>query len=122
MFFLLANTIMGVKSVDPLLLKAAKSMGTSDWNLFRKVIFPAIPSIVARTRLGVKASVVSVIAAEMLAARSGIGYLIQSSELVLKAPDMYAAILTVVGLLVNYGLVWLKKQAAYWKGDEGTLH
>ncbi|MBC7736148.1 MAG: ABC transporter permease [Candidatus Saccharibacteria bacterium] len=124
-FFLLVNTIMGVKSVDPLLLKAAKSMGTSDWDLFRKVIFPsAIPSIVAGTRLGVKASLFSVITAEMLAARSGIGYLIQNSELMLKAPDMYAAILTltVVGLLVNYGLVWIEKQATHWKADEGMPH
>ena len=93
-FFLLVNTIVGVKSVDPLLLKAARSMGTSDWDLFRKVIFPsAIPSIVAGMRLGVKASLFSVIAAEMLAARSGIGFLIQNSQLMLKAADMYAGIL-----------------------------
>ncbi|TIS85193.1 MAG: ABC transporter permease, partial [Mesorhizobium sp.] len=47
-FFLLVNTISGVKSVDPLLIKAARSMGTSDFDLFRKVILPAsIPSIVA---------------------------------------------------------------------------
>ena len=77
-FFLLINTIMGVKSVDPLLLKAARSMGTSDLDLFRKVIFPsAIPSIVAGARLAVKSALFSVIAAEMLAAQSGIGFLIQ---------------------------------------------
>lgn len=40
-FFLLVNTISGVKSVDPLLIKAARSMGTSDFDLFRKVILPA---------------------------------------------------------------------------------
>ena len=80
-------------------------MGTSDWDLFRKVIFPsAIPSIVAGMRLGVKASLFSVIAAEMLAARSGIGFLIQNAQLMLKAADMYAGILvlTAVGLLLNY--------------------
>ena len=100
-FFLLVNTIVGVKSVDPLLLKAARSMGTSDWDLFRKVIFPsAIPSIVAGARLGVKASLFSVIAAEMLAARSGIGFLIQHSQLMLQSANMYAGIitLTAVGL------------------------
>ena len=121
-FFLLVNTIVGVKSVDPLLLKAAKSMGTSDWDLFRKVIFPsAIPSIVAGMRLGVKASLFSVIAAEMLAARSGIGFLIQNAQLMLKAADMYAGILvlTVVGLLLNYALVWIERRATHWRADAG---
>ena len=121
-FFLLVNTIVGVKSVDPLLLKAAKSMGTSDWDLFRKVIFPsAIPSIVAGMRLGVKASLFSVIAAEMLAARSGIGFLIQNAQLMLKAADMYAGILvlTVVGLLLNYALVWIERRATHWRADTG---
>ncbi|MCX7299096.1 MAG: ABC transporter permease [Rhodobacterales bacterium] len=122
-FFLLVNTIVGVKSVDPLLLKAARSMGTSDWDLFRKVIFPwAIPFIVAGARLGVKASLFSVIAAEMLAARSGIGYLIQNSQLMLKSADMYAGIitLTIVGLLLNYGLVWMEKRATHWRASDGN--
>lgn len=120
-FFLLINTIVGVKTVDPLLLKAAKSMGTSDWDLCRKVIFPsAIPSIVAGARLGVKASLFSVIAAEMLAARSGIGYLIQNASLMLKSADMYGGILTltIVGLALNYALVWIEKRATHWRASE----
>ena len=120
-FFLLINTIVGVKTVDPLLLKAAKSMGTSDWDLFRKVIFPsAIPSIVAGARLGVKASLFSVIAAEMLAARSGIGYLIQNASLMLKSADMYAGILTltIIGLALNYALVWIERRATHWRSGE----
>lgn len=119
-FFLLVNTIVGVKSVDPLLLKAARSMGTSDWDLFRKVIFPsAIPSIVAGARLGVKASLFSVIAAEMLAARSGIGFLIQNSQLMLQSANMYAGIitLTIVGLILNYALVEMERRATHWRAS-----
>ncbi len=121
-FFLLINTIMGVKSVDPLLLKAARSMGTSDLDLFRKVIFPSsIPSIVAGARLAVKSALFSVIAAEMLAAQSGIGFLIQHAQLMLETADMYAAIitLTIVGLLVNYGLVAIERRATRWRGSAG---
>ena len=125
-FFLLINTIVGVKSVDPLLLKAARSMGTSDLDLFRKVIFPsAIPSIVAGARLGVKSSLFSVIAAEMLAAQAGRGDLSQHAQLMLETPDMYAGIitLTIVGLLVNYGLVWIERRATRWRGtaEDGGL-
>lgn len=122
-FFLLVNTIVGVKSTDPLLLKAARSMGTSDWDLFRKVILPsAIPSIVAGARLGVKSSLFSVIAAEMLAAQSGIGFLIQNSSLMLQTDRMYAGILTltIAGLLLNYALVAFERRATRWqpRGEE----
>ncbi|WGD32255.1 ABC transporter permease [Ancylobacter sp. WKF20] len=120
-FFLLINTIVGVKSVDPLHIKAARSMGTSDWDLFRKVILPsAVPSIVAGARLGVKSSLFSVIAAEMLAAQSGIGYLIQNSSLMLETDRMYAGILTltVIGFLLNYGLVAFEARATRWRASE----
>ncbi|GGE03359.1 ABC transporter permease [Aureimonas endophytica] len=122
-FFLLVNTIVGVKSVDPLLLKAARSMGTSDWDLFKKVILPsAVPSIVAGARLGVKTSLFSVIAAEMLAAQSGIGFLIQHSSLMLETDRMYAGILTltITGLVLNYLLVALEARATRWKISEGA--
>jgi NitT/TauT family transport system permease protein len=117
-WMLLINTVSGVKSVDPLLVKAAKSMGTSDVALFRKVVLPAsIPSIVSGARLAVKASVVSVIGAEMLAAQSGVGHLIQNAQLMMRVPEMYAGILTltVIGLVINYLLVWLEKKATGWK-------
>ena len=119
-FFLLVNTISGVKSVDPLLIKAARSMGTSDFDLFRKVILPAaIPSIVAGARLAVKSSLVAVIGAEMLAALSGLGFLFQISQLMMETADMYAGILTltVIGLTVNYLLVWFERWATAWKGQ-----
>lgn len=117
-FFLLINTISGVKAVDPLLIKAARSMGTSDLDMFRKVILPAsIPSIVSGARLAVKSSVVAVIGAEMLAAKSGLGYLIQNSQLMMQTADMYAGILTLtlIGLAINYLLVWFEKRATRWK-------
>lgn len=117
-FFLLINTISGVKSVDPVLLKAARSMGTSDLDLFRKVILPAsVPSIVAGARLAVKSSIFAVIGAEMLAAKSGLGYLIQEAQLMMETADMYAGILTMtaIGLAVNYALVWFERWATAWK-------
>lgn len=118
-FFLLVNTIAGVKAVDPLLVKAARSMGTSDLDLFRKVILPAsIPSIVSGMKLAVKTSIFAVIGAEMLAAKSGLGFLIQQSQLMMQTADMYAGILTMtaIGLLVNYLLVWFERWATAWKG------
>jgi NitT/TauT family transport system permease protein len=118
MWMLLINTISGVKAVDPLLVKAARSMGANDLDLFRQVVLPAsVPSIAAGARLAVKASVVSVIGAEMLAAQSGVGHLIQNAQLMMRVPEMYAGILTLtfIGTTINYLLVWLERKATVWK-------
>jgi NitT/TauT family transport system permease protein len=120
---LLMNTISGVKSVDPIYIKAAKSMGVSDRDLFRKIILPAsIPSIVIGARLGAKISLMVVIAAEMIGAKSGLGFFIQNAQFNFMVPEMYAGILTLalLGLAVNYLLVWFEKKTTYWKGEAGS--
>ncbi len=120
---ILMNTISGVKSVDPIYIKAAKSMGVSDWELFKKVIFPAsIPSIVIGARLGAKIALMVVIAAEMIGAKSGLGFFIQNAQFNFMVPEMYAGILTlaVLGLVVNYLLVWFEKKTTSWKGEIGS--
>ncbi|MEI8101992.1 MAG: ABC transporter permease [Chlorobium sp.] len=120
---LLMNTISGVKSVDPIYIKAAKSMGVSDWELFKKVILPAsIPSIVIGARLGAKIALMVVIAAEMIGAKSGLGFFIQNAQFNFMVPEMYAGILTlaILGLVVNYLLVWFEKKTTSWKGEIGS--
>lgn len=117
---MLINTISGVKTIDPIYIKAAKSMGVSDKELFRKIILPAsTPSIVAGARLGAKTALLVVIAAEMIGARSGLGFFVQNAQFNFMIPEMYAGILTlsILGLMVNYLLVWVEKKATYWKGD-----
>lgn len=117
---LLINTISGVKNVDPIYIKAAKSMGVSDNELFRKIILPAsMPSIVAGARLGAKIALMVVIAAEMIGAKSGLGFFIQNAQFNFMIPEMYAGILTlaIIGLVINYLLVWFEKKTTSWKGD-----
>ncbi len=123
LWYMLINTISGVKSVDPLYIKAAKSFGISDIDLFKKIIIPSsIPSIIAGARLSAKAAVMVVIGAEMLAAKSGLGFFVQDSQLMFRIPEMYAGILTlaIIGLSLNYVLVWMEKKATYWKGEHDT--
>jgi NitT/TauT family transport system permease protein len=123
---ILMNTISGVKSVDPIYIKAARSMGLSEKDLFVKVILPAsFPSIVIGARLGAKIALMVVIAAEMIGAKSGLGFFIQNAQYNFMIPEMYAGILTmsILGLIINYLLVWLERRATYWKGDiGGSIH
>lgn len=115
---LLLNTISGVRNVDPLLIKSARSMGAKPLTLFRKVILPgAFPTIFTGIRLSATSSILILIAAEMIGSNAGLGYLIYWAETTYEIPTMYAAIITIalLGLVVNYGLVAFGKRALRWQ-------
>ena len=67
-FYILINTIAATKSVDRLLIEAAHTLGASRWRIIREVILPsALPVILVGARLGMGASWMSIIAAELTA-------------------------------------------------------
>ena len=79
-FPILLNTINAVRNVDPLLIKAAKSMALPSYRLFYKIILPAsIPTIFTGIRMAGSSSILVLIAAEMVGAKEGLGYLINST-------------------------------------------
>jgi NitT/TauT family transport system permease protein len=122
----LINTITGVKNIDPIYIKAAKSLGVSDKQLFKKIILPAsMPSIVSGARLGAKIAFMVVIAAEMIGAKSGLGFFIQNAQYNFMIPEMYGGVLVlaVLGVIINYVLVWFEKKTTAWKGgvDQAIL-
>ena len=117
-FPILLNTISGVRTVDPLLIKSARSLGLPSYRLFQKVILPAaLPTIFTGIRLSAAASILVLIAAEMVGARSGLGYLIMASQLNFQIPQMYAGILTIalVGLAFNFVLVLFERRFSRWR-------
>lgn len=117
-FPILLNTISGVKTVDPLLVRAARSLGLSSFRLFYKVILPsAVPTIFTGIRMAGSASILVLIAAEMVGAKAGLGYLIINAQSSFQIPDMYAGILTtaIVGVTVNYALVRLERHFSRWR-------
>lgn len=117
-FPVLLNTIAGVRTVDPLLVRAAHSLGLTSVALFRKVILPsAVPTIFTGIRMAGTASILVLIAAEMVGAKAGLGYLIVNAQSSFLIPDMYAGILTVslLGLAVNFLLVALERHFSRWR-------
>ncbi|WP_159888183.1 ABC transporter permease [Paenibacillus puerhi] len=117
-FPLLLNTISGVKNVDPLLIKSARSMGLSSVRLFRKVILPAsIPTIFVGIRQAGASSILVLVAAEMVGAKSGLGYLVQYAQFSFLITDMYAGIITisVIGVIINYTLLFVERRLTGWK-------
>lgn len=115
---ILLNTIAGVKGVDPLLIKSARSMGLPPIRLFQKVILPAaVPTIFTGIRMAGAYSILVLVAAEMVGAKAGLGYLINYAQFNFRVPDMYAGIITisVLGLLFNQFLVRLERRFSTWR-------
>lgn len=120
---ILLNTATGVKNVDPVLIRSAKSMGASQSFIFRKIILPAsAPEIFTGIRLGGSYCVMAVVAAEMIGAASGLGYLVLYSQETFNIPEMYAGIvgLAVLGLGLNYVLLSIEHFFLAWKYDTTT--
>lgn len=117
-FPILLNTISGVRTVDPLLIKSARSLGLSPIRLFQKVILPAaVPTIFTGLRMAAASSILVLIAAEMVGAKAGLGYLITASQLNFQIPNMYAGIVTIalVGVVFNGILVAIEGRLSGWR-------
>ncbi|SFN21508.1 ABC transporter permease [Variovorax sp. OV329] len=114
----LLSTISGVKQVDRLLINSALSMGASRAFIFFKVVLPAaLPSIFTGVRLAGAYCITALVAAEMIGAHSGLGFLTLNSQETFQIPTMYAGIflLAVLGLLLNYLLALLERRLLRWR-------
>lgn len=74
-------TVEATRSIDPILIRAAKNLGASPLAVMREVILPgALPSIIAGLRVMLGISWTCVISAELVAAREGLGFLIMNGK------------------------------------------
>ncbi len=74
-FPILLNTLHGMATVDPVLVRASQCLGAKEFSIFREVYFPAsLPSIFTGLTVGMGVAWVSLIAAEMISGQFGIGY------------------------------------------------
>nr|WP_228717724.1 ABC transporter permease [Allosaccharopolyspora coralli] len=115
---ILLNTISAVRTVDPLLIKSARSLGFTPLPLFGKVVLPAaVPMIFTGIRLAGANSILVLVAAEMVGAKAGLGYLINMSQYNFQVPQMYAGIVTIslLGLAFNAVLVGIERRLSRWR-------
>lgn len=98
-FPVVINTIAGVHGIDPIKYQVAESLGANRLQSFMTVtISGAVPNILTGVRLGLSSAIISIVSAEMLAANSGIGYLIYTSRLYYRTDWIFVGIIT-LGLL-----------------------
>jgi len=114
------NAYTGIRFTDPLLLNAARTLGANPRQLFVEVAIPsALPAIFAGLQNGLSLSWMCVLAAEMVNAREGVGYLILLG-MDLSNPAMIVTgmlIIGAVGALIAVGLRYVERWVCPWKRE-----
>jgi NitT/TauT family transport system permease protein len=99
-FPMVVQTIAGVHTIEKRYLRAAANFGVSRATLFRQVVIPAVlPQIIVGMRIGLGVAWLVVVAAEMIALRSGLGYLIIDSRNAGNRYDLVVAGMIIIGLI-----------------------
>ncbi len=99
-FPMILQTASGVHTIERRYLHAAENFGVSRWTLFRRVIVPAgLPEIVVGMRISLGVAWLVVVAAEMVALRSGLGYLIIDSRNAGNRYDLVIAAMIIIGII-----------------------
>ncbi|WP_094606706.1 hypothetical protein SPSIL_011240 [Sporomusa silvacetica DSM 10669] len=121
---ILFHTITGIRTVDPLLIKTARSMNVSNFVLMRDILLPgALPTIVTGIRISVQMAVFMLVAAEMLGAKAGLGWLVHASAMLSQVPRMYAggAFIILLGIFINKVILHIEKTSFFWKETVGIF-
>jgi NitT/TauT family transport system permease protein/taurine transport system permease protein len=103
-FFVLINTIAGVMRTPVARQRAAQCLGASQLQIFLTVVIPsAVPYIITGMRVAMASSFMSIIPAEMLAARSGLGHLLQVSGMLVQTDRIFVALaaIALLGFLTD---------------------
>ena len=99
-FPMIVQTTEGVHTIEKRYLRAAENFGVSRYTLFRRVVIPAVlPQIIVGMRVGLGVAWLVVVAAEMIALHSGLGYLIIDSRNAGNRYDLVIAGMILIGLI-----------------------
>jgi NitT/TauT family transport system permease protein len=99
-FPMIVQTTVGVHTIERRYLRAAENFGVSRYTLFRQVVIPAVlPQILVGMRIGLGVAWLVVVAAEMIALRTGLGYLIMDSRNAGNRYDLVIASMIIIGLI-----------------------
>jgi NitT/TauT family transport system permease protein len=99
-FPITVSAIAAVQNMQPVYLRAARNFGLSRLQLFRRVIFPAsLPQVITGIRIALGVAWLVVVAAEMIAVNSGLGYLIIDARNAGKRYDLVVAGMVMIGLI-----------------------
>ncbi|HVW29619.1 MAG TPA: ABC transporter permease [Polyangiaceae bacterium] len=115
------NTLLGVRSIEPSYVLAARCLGASRWQVFRRVIVPgALPFIFTGLQISVGVAWFSLAAAEMVSGQFGLGYLINTSYTQVQYPTIVIGMLTLgfVGYVTSAAVRRVGDRLMIWRTRE----
>jgi ABC-type nitrate/sulfonate/bicarbonate transport system permease component len=118
-FPIILSSHLGVRSISRKQLDVADCFGAGVRLKFCDVIWPAaLPHILAGYRIGLGIAWMSLVGAEMIAAHSGLGYLIHVSQDLLKTDNVIAGMATIgmIGLILDFAMRFLERRLCPWFG------
>jgi NitT/TauT family transport system permease protein len=119
-FPVVINATAGVLEINRIYLDVGRNFKASRWNTFRTIALPgALPVIMTGFKLGIGIGLVLIAIAEMMGAKSGLGYLIWSAWTTFAVEQMYAGLfmIALIGFLLTLGLNELERLIIPWKTD-----
>ncbi|OIQ93985.1 putative aliphatic sulfonates transport permease protein SsuC [mine drainage metagenome] len=114
------NSVAGVMEINKIYLDVGKNFRASRWQMFRTIALPgALPFIMSGVKLGVGMGLILIAIAEMIGAKSGLGYMIWNAWEILSVETMYVALITiaVIGYLFSLILNELEHWIIPWKTE-----
>jgi NitT/TauT family transport system permease protein len=118
-FFPIVVLVMGaVRDVDRTLISVARAFGAGTWQLYWKVVLPAIvPTVLAGMRLGIVFCLLGVLIVEMFAGVRGMGHVMGSLANGFQAPELFAAtaLVSAASIAIVLGLDALNERLSHWR-------
>ena len=115
---LLINTIFGVRGIERTLIKVARAARASEFLVMKDIILPAaLPAIFTGLRLAVGGGWLTVVTAEMIAVKSGLGYMILNAQLTFRSDLIIAGIVVIgaIGLLADQLVRQVRAHVCRWQ-------
>jgi NitT/TauT family transport system permease protein len=117
-FPVVINTAAGVRNIDPVFIDVAKNYGAKTKDYFFKIALPgAMPVMIEGIQMGQAIALLTIVAAEMIGANSGIGYLIWTDYKAFVLKGMYVGLVLIsfFGYFFSLLLRWLEKKLVPWQ-------
>jgi taurine transport system permease protein len=109
----------GVANVPPERIRVAQALGAGQWQIFRHVIFPsALPEILVGARLAAGIVYGTLIASEIIAGSSGIGWMVMDAGRFLRSDYVFVGIgmIGLAGIAIDQALLLIERRAVHWAG------
>jgi NitT/TauT family transport system permease protein len=108
----------GIAQISPIFIKVARTLGASDFEIFRKVIIPlTIPHILTAIRVALGVAWATLVASELIAAQQGLGALIQNASSFFQLDIIYVGIISIgfIALLMDLALRLATRRLVAWQ-------